>query len=273
MILYVVVCLVRDTCRVLSFVGNLIQRPCSPKSKPTVSMGPEVKQMDMNQSQVQNLQFVYQSSKGNKACFGMKQRIRGFQRRVWSQKKSMRLYEHRAYMYIYIYWKSFWTLSFFFFTYIYIYILLIPNSGPAGIVPNRFISSEAACLHQRWLHTPFVEIAWRKSTKTSDSLYVSLGIYIGVQSRIKMQYTHRDWTLKSRSQNEELCVGLWPGAKVWSSIPWIFLGLAAMKPWHFTGDTEDRKTGLTGFNHETVGDLLGCMSWDLTNKRFWITGI
>ena len=32
---------------------------------------------------------------------------------------------------------------------IYIYILLIPNSGPAGIVPNRFISSEAACLHQR----------------------------------------------------------------------------------------------------------------------------
>jgi hypothetical protein len=82
MILYVVVCLVRDTCRVLSFVGNLIQRPCSPKSKPTVSMGPEVKQMDMNQSQVQNLQFLYQSSKGNKACFGMKQRIRGFQRRV-----------------------------------------------------------------------------------------------------------------------------------------------------------------------------------------------
>jgi hypothetical protein len=62
---------------------------------------------------------VYQSSKGNKACFGMKQRIRGFQRRVWSQKKSMRLYEHRAYMYIYIL-KVFLDLIIFL-LYIYIY--------------------------------------------------------------------------------------------------------------------------------------------------------
>ena len=27
-------------------------------------------------------------------------------------------------------------------------------------------------------------------------------------------------------------------------IPWIFLGLAAMKPWKFAGDTEDRKAGM-----------------------------
>jgi hypothetical protein len=40
-------------------------------------------------------------------------------------------------------------IIFLLYIYIYIYILLIPNSGPAGIVPNRFISSEAACLHQR----------------------------------------------------------------------------------------------------------------------------
>ena len=120
MILYVVVCLVRDTCRVLSFVGNLIQRPCSPKSKPTVSMGPEVKQMDMNQSQVQNLQFVYQSSKGNKAClewnngFGDFKGVFDLRRKVWGCMNTELIC-------IYIYWKSFWTLSFFFFTYTYIY--------------------------------------------------------------------------------------------------------------------------------------------------------
>lgn len=69
LIVYVMACIARDTYNAVAlFVGGFSQRVS--KKSPTVHMSPlptdHSKTMDMNQ--VEDLKFVYQSSRVNKAC-------------------------------------------------------------------------------------------------------------------------------------------------------------------------------------------------------------
>ena len=72
-IAYALLCIVRDTYSAVAlFVGSFSQRVSLPSKKsPPVQMSPlstdTSKTMDMNQ--VEDLKFVYQSSRANKACW------------------------------------------------------------------------------------------------------------------------------------------------------------------------------------------------------------